>query len=113
MKIADSTLKDKGKRLVNKLSNSAELKSGGIGLGTGAFLDDTLYKLTHKFPKLAESTGVYVPGYAEGGIHWDDVIGQSVVGIILLDGIRRRSLKQIIFGIAAAFGEFYVSQTQY
>jgi len=116
MERADSTLKqvqNKVKNLVSKLAKDARIKAAGIGFTAGITLDTFLYGLAHKVPKLAESTGVYVPGYAEAGIHLDDVIGQSIAGVILLDGIRRKSPKQILASIAAAIGEVYVSQTQY
>jgi hypothetical protein len=98
--------------LLDKLSKGSLSEIGIRGSVYGLAMDNILYGLAHKIPQLTYSTGLKVPGYAEGGIHLDDVIVQSTFAYIILYGIRRKDIKSTVFGITGAIASLWTSQYQ-
>jgi hypothetical protein len=107
-----TSIREKGKDLVTIVTHNAKVKAASLGCATGIICDDIAYILAHYIPQLTYSSGFQVPGYAEAGMHMDDLFVQSISLSMIARGIYLRDSKLVIKGATMAAGALLTSQYQ-
>jgi len=84
----------------------------GEGIIFGAGTDQLMYALTAYIPQLSETPGWVIPGYAAGGIHYDDLISLGISAAIAIYGGTKRNYDLVAKGVGMLAGNFIASQFQ-
>jgi hypothetical protein len=106
-------IREKGKDLVTIITRNAKVRAASLGFAAGIVCDDLAYISAHYIPQLTYNSGLRVPGYAEAGIHVDDILVQSVSLSLIVAGIRLRDSKLVVTGATMAAGALLTSKYQY
>lgn len=86
------------------------LEKAALGYLVGTGVDALMEIIAKKYiPQLTKPSPLKLPGYAEHGVHYDDLITLGAMGAIAAKGAIDRDREKLVMGVSGLLGAYIYS----